>query len=77
MKDTKISQTTFEIQKVVPEKTETIQYDYDFLLGQEQALLSELAIVRDLLSRADAVGVQSASVDKISTVSGSPVDINQ
>lgn len=70
--DKKINNRTIEIQKVTPEKKETIQYDIDFLKKQEAQLIevmaseqaarqAELDEVRDLIARAEVLGIEAGA----------------
>lgn len=66
----KISDTKISVEKVIPEKIEIIEYDYDFLLRQRDAIQAqkdeqmtqrdaELAEIDELLSGADKLGIKS------------------
>lgn len=45
---------------VIPEKVDTVEYDYDFLLAQKRGLEEELAKVNTLIAEAEKLGVKGA-----------------
>lgn len=54
--DRKIDDSRFEIENVVPEKVEIVEYHYNSLLERKTVLEKELADIDDLINRAEAVG---------------------
>jgi len=77
--DRKISDTTIEIEKVVPQVVETVKYEYSALIAQREAILehkrrdnetrdAEIAEVDDLIARCESLGLKAEPVEKLTIV---------
>ena len=70
---TKVDAQTIQVEKIIPETTETVSYDYDFLLSQRDAIQkqadtfaaarqAELDEVNNIISQCDSLGIVSKEI---------------
>lgn len=72
----KIDENTIQVEKVIPETTETNTYDYDFLLSQRDAIQKqaddfaaarqvELDEINGMIDQADSLGIVAKPVEEL------------